>query len=689
MANDDDVIYVDVAARLDEAAADKATGKLRDKFKDAGKGIGKVLGSDIGREILSEVAEPVSKELEKVAKGWGHSVTKSIGDAIGGQFGDIAKNLGDSLIEGGVETVSDSLKAKLKGVKDTVDDVKKSFADLKDGKPEEVLKRIDENADKLPEPLKKVHDELKPIGDAFDEIKGTGKDVIDIFAGLEIISPRLASGLLQVAAPLGEIAGSLAMVPKIDDWLKNLPGGIGKGFGDLLPDTNDWNWFKQPFREMGGDLMHPSRLGQGGLYDKNGNYIGPGSGPSKQQWWTGSDRPKSPSAGGNFLPGLPGSIAGGGTPGSTPSFAPPDTGGMPPANTHPSGFSVPLAQNPDGTWTSPNSSWAHLIQRESGGRNIGQQITDSNGGPGSPNAAQGLFQITPQTWRGHGGTAFAPTPLSATPQQQAEIAARILQSNPSGSDWGAGMSGRESAGGLLAGLAGNSGGPVQATLSDFNMPAPSGGGGFHASPAGLGSGPPGLPSLGGPATPPTQGNSYQPQQQQSLGSGKGAGITGGGLIGLGEQAGAMAAGAMTFGGGAIAAQLAEQEINLASQKGSQMAATLAMAPLETFGLAGGQMGAPSVSNGGWYKKIVGGLMGQQNQIPNMAGATQPPKDPKQDDPNKQGGQGQQGQQGQGGGPKGSQDDPMHVKVTNQNPGPPQGSATSAMNSTGVQSGMTV
>ncbi len=123
---------------------------------------------------------------------------------------------------------------------------------------------------------------------------------------------------------------------------------------------------------------------------------------------------------------------------------------------------------------------------------------------------------------------------------------------------------------------------------------------------------------------------------------------------------------------------------MAIQKGGQMAAVAAMAPVETFGLAGGQMGAPSVAQGGWYKKIVGGLIGQQTNIPNVAGGTQPPKKPKQGEENPEGGA--QGQPG-GGGPKGSQEDPMHVKVTNQPPGPPQGSATSAVNMAGVMSAM--
>lgn len=113
------------------------------------------------------------------------------------------------------------------------------------------------------------------------------------------------------------------------------------------------------------------------------------------------------------------------------------------------GGTVPLVQNPNGTWTSPNPAWAHLIQRESSGVNQRQGIIDSNSGG---NEAEGLFQITPATWRSHGGAAFAPNALAASPQQQASIAARILQGDPSGSDWGAGLRGRESASALLNGL---------------------------------------------------------------------------------------------------------------------------------------------------------------------------------------------------------------------------------------------
>jgi hypothetical protein len=113
-------------------------------------------------------------------------------------------------------------------------------------------------------------------------------------------------------------------------------------------------------------------------------------------------------------------------------------------------MTVPLVDNGDGTWGSSSPAWDHLIKRESSGRpTIIQQIVDVNSGG---NEAEGLFQITPRTWNAHGGQEFAPSARLATPQQQAIVAARIFTRNPTGSDWGAGLAGRENASQLAAGL---------------------------------------------------------------------------------------------------------------------------------------------------------------------------------------------------------------------------------------------
>lgn len=113
---------------------------------------------------------------------------------------------------------------------------------------------------------------------------------------------------------------------------------------------------------------------------------------------------------------------------------------------------IPLKKNPDGTYTSTDPEWAKLINRESGGKpDIVQGIQDANSGG---NEASGLFQIAKSTWAANGGTKYAPTAGEATPEQQAEIAARIFNKS-GGSPWGSGAGqnlGREDEAKLRAGI---------------------------------------------------------------------------------------------------------------------------------------------------------------------------------------------------------------------------------------------
>lgn len=112
------------------------------------------------------------------------------------------------------------------------------------------------------------------------------------------------------------------------------------------------------------------------------------------------------------------------------------------------GGGVPLIRKPDGTYTSSDPEWAKLIARESGGKNIIQSPSTKDVNSGG-NEAYGLFQITPGTWAAHGGQGSV---YNSTPEQQSVVAANILRSNPTGSDWGAGMAGRENAQALMKGL---------------------------------------------------------------------------------------------------------------------------------------------------------------------------------------------------------------------------------------------
>ncbi|MEV5360566.1 transglycosylase family protein [Micrococcus luteus] len=133
-------------------------------------------------------------------------------------------------------------------------------------------------------------------------------------------------------------------------------------------------------------------------------------------------------------------------------------------------MTIPLISRGNGRWGSPSPAWDHLINRESSGiPDIIQSpnVVDVNTGG---NEAEGLFQITPKTWKGAGGLDFAPSARRATPQQQAVVAARIFTRNPSGSDWGAGRPGREDPRELAAGLVPLDSNQVQETPVDPNRP---------------------------------------------------------------------------------------------------------------------------------------------------------------------------------------------------------------------------
>ncbi|WP_198421227.1 transglycosylase family protein [Mycobacterium intracellulare] len=736
MASDDDLIYVDVVPRLDEAEAEKATGRLRDKLKDGVKGAGKAV-SDV---FHSELAEELGRSIGPIAHDMGVELGKQLGSKAGDllheQISDALKGVGVDF-DGIIDKAHD-LADQFGVDADSVGKLADAFKAAKTGDQTKAFDDLAQALQKVPGPVGEVAQKSKGLLDTFSSLKGDIKETAHGFMDLTNNSGAIAGGLDAIASAAGPLAATFAaldtLMPGFDQHLNNVIAQMqGKQsfnpkdwFNTLVPGTNLFDKAMQPFAG--------STSGNSPIPAKPGVPLPPGpTTPAAPPGYTASPGSLDPFSA--LLPPGVKSPAGGGI----PPIAPPDMGGIP---AHTSGASVPLMQNPDGTITSSNPSWAHLIARESSGRNVRQGIHDINSGG---NEAEGYFQITPRTWAAHGGTQFAPSPLAATPQQQAAIAARILQSNPSGSDWGAGLPGRESAGALLGGLGAApaaitpGGGPIRATLADYTRPA---GTGLGMRPAGFGIPPdiPGLPGLGpqgvpgtipgqfgpqGIGSPPNldQTHTYSQKQQQQLGSGQGFGLTGGGLIGLLEQLPAMAASAAAsaaggasgmFGGGAAGgaaasaataawSDIAVPEINLAAQKGGQMIAAAAEAPLETFGLTGGQMGAPSVNpQSGWIGKILGSMLGSQFSMPNIAGSVQPPqqggdKDSSgQGDDSSPGGKSQQEQAGGGGaaagggkpGPTGHKDDPIHVQQVPQPGGHPQGQATSAMNTTGVASAMT-
>lgn len=217
-----------------------------------------------------------------------------------------------------------------------------------------------------------------------------------ITSGWYIAATPERLGWYRHAAPEEEkpkgLSGNGNIMPGVSPVTMGMGIGFGSSPGDAQPGQTEKSWGLQPYSQTGG----PTGVGGGG---------------------GGATSPSSPST----------------------------VGGSPV-----SGSPIPLVRLPNGNYTSSDPAWAHLINRESGGNpSIIQQIKDVNSGG---NEAEGLFQITPATWRSHGGPGSHPG--QATPEQQAQVAADIIRKNPSGSDWGAGLSGRENAQALLKALGG-------------------------------------------------------------------------------------------------------------------------------------------------------------------------------------------------------------------------------------------
>jgi hypothetical protein len=693
VAEDDDTIYVDIAPRLDEDAAESESRKLRDRFKRSAK-------VPVEPELDEESAQKTRRHLSDI---FHHSSKIKIKPDVDDRE---------------LDNVSKKLSGTIGGSLDKIFDGKNLFSDLR-----KQLTGVLNLGDVLGGQINIGGLDLgAAVGDSLSNSIGQALKAAKLPTNFEEGIGTLESALEKLGPAAAAAAGPLAA-------LAGVAAFAAMDFKHFLDSTDPRNGFirppgQDPIQTPGGQMALPGQLqpaklppgappgtqyqeSQGDINDPFSGLLPPG-GLSGLPIPKDSKAPRPTQSPGTltprgFVPAPPGV--------NVPNnIAPPDFGGAAYDKPSAAGGGVPIVQTAGGKWTSPDPAWAHLINRESGGNpSIIQGIIDANSGG---NEAQGLFQITPATWRSHGGSKYGPNPGQASPSQQAEIAANIFRANPSGSDWGAGLSGRESASALSAGLGR---GGAQAQLSGFfSAPPPAVGGGgiggaLGPAPApGGGASNPGIPALGQAFLPPDFSNSGgglspqglappgrgQPQQPQRIGEGKGFGISGG-LIGAAEQAGAMAAGVGSFGaGGQLAAQIAEQQINLAIEKGTQAANIAAEAPFETFWASGGQMGAESIGNFPWVTKIMGGLSGAGTAIPNVAGATQKPKDPneqnQQQGPGKDGqqmqGQGQQQGQGQGAQrqpPTGHEDDPIHVKSADPggSPNPAQGDATSSMSTT--------
>lgn len=86
---------------------------------------------------------------------------------------------------------------------------------------------------------------------------------------------------------------------------------------------------------------------------------------------------------------------------------------------------------PTNAFAQPASAWDEIVRCESGNKNV------ENAGPST---ASGYFQIIDGTWRGAGGTEFAPRAIDATFEEQAIVAQRIAERRGSLADWNASKS---------------------------------------------------------------------------------------------------------------------------------------------------------------------------------------------------------------------------------------------------------
>lgn len=724
MAEDDSTIWVDIAPRLDEREAERSVDKLRDKFRDASHSIG---------DSLKDASRGAFDSLEQGAERW-------------------ASNMAKTLDHGGIGEALDKIGLQAKGVTDVVAGIGEAFGLHLDsvqgfGKTiGDALSGAGKAADSLSDVLHgKLPKALQDVTGKSDDLGKSLKNVSGLFDGFNSKAPGIEGAFGRIGGAIGKVVGPAAALYGIFeamdhiDW-NHIPGaGFLQGLANFPGDAGQWIHDHLHMPDFG-NLPSPGNM----TPDQKHQALNPFWHPPRSAPAPAPPAPPNPANGGNALPSMLPNIAGGAPgvpPGATlppgvPNIAPPDAGG----GAHTSGeITIPPGLGLGGShvtladFTTPDLPSYGLPP----GTNTGGYGSSGPQFPAWVHAIERAFGVKASTYPGHqesnrSEAGFAPNPQhlnrgidwTGSPDAMERFAEyvshvpgmeQVIFQNPqTGQRFGIAGGRDVSNTGYYAAdypdhtghvhtrqsqaipLPGQMRGPFSASPAGFGPSIP----GVIGSPAGLPGGPvapggglPGAPGGGSlpigtlPNINPT--NTYGQQQAPQLGSGSGFGLTGGGLIGMAEQAASMAAGAFSFGGGSMAAQLAFQELNLAVQKGGQMAATAAMAPLETLWLSGGQMGAQSVGGpgqSGWIGKLLGGMVGSQFGLPNIAGTAQPPKQQKQPgeaDESKLGaglGERQQGQQqGQGGGatPGSSKDNPLYTKSAAPPASPPQGAATSA------------
>jgi hypothetical protein len=654
MADDDsDAIFVDIVPKLDEAAADEIATSLRDKFKDAADGLKDGVKDAAGpmKDIFKEYAHDAFDEFKSGAK-------------------DAAKDIGDSFAKGDIHGGFERMRDILSGTTGAVTGVGETFG---------------VHLDNVKDFGKAGADALNSIEHAVQGFKDTVGGLADSLHGLR--SGDLASRLGSAGDLTKQISGVFGI------------GGEGEPLGsiaDVLSSAQTYATLLPKLKGFkGGDIAGAIAATQGLLAQGDSDL---GNQPGSEDSVAGTISKILGSAG-----------AGAATFGAAGSVIPGITTG-PAAAVGALGFGIPAAVQALGPQPrTPQQRAKDEIDRDQHTQyyrdlendqhlpGFEQQLLAAGQRPGkppilAPDRPVASALAAPPT------LAAAAAPAAASPSSMSAGSVSITAGSVSVSGASVSVSGGGAYGGGGGGLPSltrpgfkswHTGGIIG--FDDGGI-VPGGSPGMdntlgmlpNGRPVGLegGEGVINTQAMAQPGMPQAVANANSgasPTQQQSIGQGQGFGITGGGMIGAAEQAAVMAAGIGGFGGGAIAAQIGIQETNLAIQEAGKAAAIGAMIPSETLSLAGGQMGAPAIGQGGWFKKVAGGLIGQGFNSLNVAGATQPPKQPQPGDTHPGS---DPGSASTGGGPKpgpsGHPDDPVHTAPAPGTGGQQQGAANSAM-----------
>jgi hypothetical protein len=676
---DDDAVYIDIVPRVDEGALSDAESRIENAFDKAGDAFGKIFSTDLGQELKDKLNDAVA------------DVADNIGGTIGGKIGDGLKSATDHLgidISSGLgkevsETLHDAIgdafssigdKGALRGVgKKLADDLAGEFGGALS---RTISGQVGQISDAIGLDLGKTFDQLKDVTEQFKQhsVSGTIGAVGNVLNTAQEFAERHgqsgAAGALGEAAKIGSTAseGALLGAPfgPIGAGVGGTVFGAVQGVHDLMhrPPISrapDMAPVRQALGIEGGDYGVSLPLGfapSGGQAllggGSNDAIEAGGEGPlgHAKKYGVGSVLSPAP------MSGVPKAAAG-----------PTSTNQMDVAagTVNISGASVSVPGASSGGGSSATGA--------TGGSKRGGASSTGSAKPGkatsSPSLGNALFGYAT------GGVVPGPSPgydnrIGVLPNgsmvgleggegivkddamSQPGVPQLVSNLNTHFDKGGRVGGGKSTGGSSNAPAAASSPGRDSALSGDSDMATNRTAPASFSSDTGQtrqpGRGKPQrgkqpAPGEGGPEAPPKPGKEV-PQTFIPTGHGKGFGLTGGGLIGFGEDAistlmkgiGQAAPGVGAGGmGGAVTVKpeallgdfaasawknLAEPEINRAISYVGKVAPTLAVEmPIDEFWLSDSKLSNPSHS---WFGKLGLSLVGEHLNAKNFAGLTKAP-----------------------------------------------------------------